>query len=67
MEPDSSPITTPDTPRGWPRGRGLVPDRSQSRIVLSADPEASVSALVFHHPDCAYYSVEATEAVPALV
>jgi 5-methyltetrahydrofolate--homocysteine methyltransferase len=27
------------------------------------EPEASVSALVFHHPDCAYYSVEATEAV----
>jgi 5-methyltetrahydrofolate--homocysteine methyltransferase len=22
------------------------------------DPEASVSALVFHHPDCAYFSVE---------
>ena len=23
------------------------------------DPEATVSALVFHHPDCAYFSVEA--------
>jgi cobalamin-dependent methionine synthase I len=21
------------------------------------DPEASVSALAFHHPDCAYFSV----------
>jgi len=21
------------------------------------DPEASVSALVFHHPDCSYFSV----------
>ena len=21
------------------------------------DPEASVSALVFHHPDCTYYTV----------
>jgi len=21
------------------------------------DPEASVSALVFHHPDCTYFSV----------
>jgi cobalamin-dependent methionine synthase I len=21
------------------------------------DPEASVSALVFHHPDCAYFTV----------
>jgi 5-methyltetrahydrofolate--homocysteine methyltransferase len=27
------------------------------------DPEASVSALVFHHADCAYFSVEASEAV----
>jgi len=25
------------------------------------EPEASVSALVFHHPDCAYFSVEATD------
>jgi 5-methyltetrahydrofolate--homocysteine methyltransferase len=26
------------------------------------DPEASVSALVFHHPDCTYFSVgEAAE------
>jgi cobalamin-dependent methionine synthase I len=23
------------------------------------DPEATVSALVFHHPDCVYFSVEA--------
>jgi len=23
------------------------------------DPEATGSALVFHHPDCAYFSVEA--------
>jgi 5-methyltetrahydrofolate--homocysteine methyltransferase len=32
------------------------------------DPEASVSALVFHHPDCAYFSVEAgaeEQAMPA--
>jgi 5-methyltetrahydrofolate--homocysteine methyltransferase len=29
---------------------------------MMMDPEASVSALVFHHPDCTYYSVgEATE------
>jgi len=27
------------------------------------DPEASVSALVFHHPDCTYFSVgDAAEA-----
>ncbi len=26
---------------------------------MMMDPEASVSALVFHHPDCAYFSVEA--------
>jgi 5-methyltetrahydrofolate--homocysteine methyltransferase len=25
---------------------------------MMMDPEASVSALVFHHPDCAYFSVE---------
>jgi 5-methyltetrahydrofolate--homocysteine methyltransferase len=29
------------------------------------DPEASVSALVFHHPDCSYFNVEATDEVPA--
>jgi len=29
------------------------------------DPEASVSALVFHHPDCTYFSVgDASEATP---
>jgi 5-methyltetrahydrofolate--homocysteine methyltransferase len=25
------------------------------------DPEASVSALVFHHPDCAYFTAAETE------
>lgn len=29
------------------------------------DPEASVSAIVFHHPDCSYWSVEASEQVTA--
>jgi len=24
---------------------------------MMMEPEASVSALVFHHPDCAYFSV----------
>jgi len=24
---------------------------------MMMDPEASVSALVFHHPDCTYFSV----------
>lgn len=28
------------------------------------DPEASVSALAFHHPDCSYFNVEATDEVP---
>lgn len=28
---------------------------------MMMEPEASVSALVFHHPDCAYFSVEATD------
>jgi len=33
---------------------------------MMMDPEASVSALVFHHPDCAYFSVaEVAEAAPA--
>ncbi len=33
---------------------------------MMMDPEASVSALVFHHPDCAYFSVAAeTETVGA--
>jgi 5-methyltetrahydrofolate--homocysteine methyltransferase len=36
---------------------------------MMMDPEASVSALVFHHPDCVYFSaaevVEATDAAPA--
>jgi 5-methyltetrahydrofolate--homocysteine methyltransferase len=25
---------------------------------MMMEPEASVSALVFHHPDCAYFSAE---------
>jgi 5-methyltetrahydrofolate--homocysteine methyltransferase len=29
---------------------------------MMMDPEASVSALVFHHPDCAYFSVDDAEA-----
>jgi cobalamin-dependent methionine synthase I len=29
---------------------------------MMMDPEASVSALAFHHPDCTYFSVgDATE------
>jgi 5-methyltetrahydrofolate--homocysteine methyltransferase len=31
---------------------------------MMMDPEASVSALVFHHPDCAYFSVSDAEAAP---
>jgi len=32
---------------------------------MMMDPEASVSALVFHHPDCVYFTAsEAAEAVP---
>ena len=34
---------------------------------MMMEPEASVSALVFHHPDCAYFTAaEETEAVPAV-
>ncbi len=27
------------------------------------DPEASVSAVVFHHPDCKYFGVEASSSI----
>ena len=27
------------------------------------EPEASVSAIVFHHPDCAYFTADEGEAV----
>jgi 5-methyltetrahydrofolate--homocysteine methyltransferase len=30
------------------------------------DPEASVSALVFHHPDCSYFSVTTASGEPTL-
>jgi 5-methyltetrahydrofolate--homocysteine methyltransferase len=38
----------------------LHPDDIGVRLTegFMMDPEASVSALVFHHPDCAYFSVE---------
>ena len=29
------------------------------------EPEASVSAIVFHHPDCAYFTADEGEAVVA--
>ena len=32
---------------------------------MMMDPEASVSALVFHHPDCAYFTAEEGEAPAA--
>jgi 5-methyltetrahydrofolate--homocysteine methyltransferase len=32
---------------------------------MMMEPEASVSALVFHHPDCAYFTADETE--PAVV
>ncbi len=32
---------------------------------MMMEPEASVSALVFHHPDCAYFTAEETEVVVA--
>ena len=28
------------------------------------EPEASVSAIVFHHPDCVYFTANEGEAVP---
>jgi len=47
----------------------LRPDEIGVRLTdgMMMDPEASVSALVFHHPDCAYFSVaEAVESAPAV-
>jgi 5-methyltetrahydrofolate--homocysteine methyltransferase len=44
----------------------LRPDDIGVRLTdgMMMDPEASVSALVFHHPDCAYFTAsEATETV----
>jgi 5-methyltetrahydrofolate--homocysteine methyltransferase len=32
---------------------------------MMMEPEASVSALVFHHPDCAYFTADESEAVAA--
>jgi len=29
---------------------------------MMMEPEASVSALVFHHPDCAYFTADEDEA-----
>ena len=31
---------------------------------MMMEPEASVSALVFHHPDCAYFSADEADAAP---
>ncbi|MBZ5576658.1 MAG: methionine synthase [Acidobacteriia bacterium] len=31
---------------------------------MMMDPEASVSAMVFHHPDCVYFTADETEPVP---
>lgn len=41
----------------------LRPDEIGVRLTegMMMEPEASVSALVFHHPDCAYFSVQATD------
>ncbi|HWQ56736.1 MAG TPA: vitamin B12 dependent-methionine synthase activation domain-containing protein, partial [Bryobacteraceae bacterium] len=45
----------------------LRPDDIGVRLTegMMMEPEASVSALVFHHPDCAYFSVEGDEAARA--
>jgi 5-methyltetrahydrofolate--homocysteine methyltransferase len=47
----------------------LEPDEIGVRLTEGhmMDPEASVSALVFHHPDCSYFNVEASDEVPAAV
>lgn len=40
----------------------LRPEEIEVRLTdgMMMDPEASVSAMVFHHPDCAYFGVEET-------
>ena len=45
----------------------LRPGRNRRQLTegFMMEPEASVSALVFHHPDCAYFSA-AEETEPAL-
>jgi 5-methyltetrahydrofolate--homocysteine methyltransferase len=42
----------------------LQPDEIGVRLTESymMEPEASVSAMVFHHPDCAYFSVDEADA-----
>jgi 5-methyltetrahydrofolate--homocysteine methyltransferase len=46
--------------------RLLAPEEIGVRLTegMMMEPEASVSALVFHHPDCAYFTAEETEAAP---
>ena len=41
----------------------LAPDEIGVHLTegMMMEPEASVSALVFHHPDCAYFSIEAAD------
>ncbi|MFN0168414.1 MAG: methionine synthase [Bryobacteraceae bacterium] len=45
----------------------LQPEEIGVRLTdgMMMDPEASVSALVFHHPDCVYFTADETETVPA--
>jgi len=44
----------------------LAPDQIGVRLTegFMMDPEASVSALVFHHPDCIYFTVGEEKGVP---
>ena len=46
----------------------LRPDEIGVRLTegMMMEPEASVSALVFHHPDCAYFTADESEAVTSL-
>ena len=42
----------------------LLPEEIGVRLTegMMMDPEASVSALVFHHPDCAYFTADESQA-----
>ena len=54
-------------PRAWRRkkvARLLRPEEIGVELTegMMMEPEASVSALVFHHPDCAYFTAGEEEA-----
>ena len=41
----------------------VQPTRASDSFACGCEPEASVSAVVFHHPDCAYFRADEGETV----